>query len=86
MPRRDYPTSRVLAASQALLSPAPSFQTDAIAASLGGEYFRQDKLTVLAGKLPALDSTDEIAVTEPMAKAFGLHPGSHMTWQFYRLS
>jgi len=50
----------------------PSFQTDAIAASLGGEYFRQDKMTVLAGKLPALDSTDEIAVTEPMAKAFGL--------------
>ena len=41
-------------------------------------------MTVLAGKLPALDSTDEIAVTEPMAKAFGLHPGSHMTWQFYR--
>jgi hypothetical protein len=35
---------------------------------------------------PALDSTDEVAVTEPMAKAFGLHPGSHMTWQFYRLS
>jgi hypothetical protein len=62
----------------------PSFQTDAIAASLGGEYFRQDKMTVLAGKLPALDSTDEIAVTQPMAKAFGLHPGSHMTWQFYR--
>jgi heme exporter protein D len=62
----------------------PSFQTDAIAASLGGEYFRQDKMTVLAGKLPALDSTDEIAVTEPMARAFGLHPGSHMTWQFYR--
>jgi len=27
----------------------PSFQTDAIAASLGGEYFRQDKMTVLAG-------------------------------------
>ena len=42
-------------------------------------------MTVLAGKLPALDSTDEIAVTEPMAKAFGLHPGSHMTWQFYRV-
>jgi len=62
----------------------PAFETDAIAASLGGEYFRQDKLTVLAGKLPALDSADEIAVTEPMAEAFGLHPGSHMTWQFYR--
>ena len=59
-----------------------SFQTDAIAVSLDGEYFRQDKLTVLAGKLPALDSTNEIAVTQLMAQKFGLHPGSHLTWQF----
>jgi hypothetical protein len=59
-----------------------SFQTDAIAVSLDGEYFRQDKLTVLAGKLPALDSTNQIAVTQLMAQKFGLHPGSRMTWQF----
>ena len=50
--------------------------------SLDGEYFRQDKLTVLAGKLPALDSTNQLAVSQLMAQKFGLHPGSHLTWQF----
>ncbi len=62
----------------------PSFLTAALAGSLDGEYFRQDKLTVLAGTAPRLDSTNEIAITQPMAQAFNLHPGDHMTWQFYR--
>jgi ABC-type lipoprotein release transport system permease subunit len=62
----------------------PSFQTDAIAVSLDGEYFRQDKLTVLAGKLPQLNSADQMAVTQPMATALRLHPGSRLTWQFAR--
>lgn len=62
----------------------PSFETDGMAASLDGEYFRQDKMTVLAGKLPAVDSTDQIAISMPMAQVFKLHPGDHMTWQFYR--
>ena len=62
----------------------PSFRTDGLAGSLDGEYFRQDKMTVLAGTAPRLDSTNELAITQPMAEAFGLHPGDHMTWQFYR--
>jgi FtsX-like permease family len=62
----------------------PSFQTDALAGSLDGEYFRQDKLTVLAGRLPRLDATNEMAISQPMAQHFHLHPGDHMTWQFYR--
>jgi ABC-type lipoprotein release transport system permease subunit len=62
----------------------PSFQTDGLAGSLDGEYFRQDKMTVLAGSAPRLDSTSEMAITQPMAQAFGLRPGDHMTWQFYR--
>jgi hypothetical protein len=62
----------------------PSFRTDGIAGSLDGEYFRQDKMTILAGKAPAVNATNEIAITQPMAQAFGLHPGDHMTWQFYR--
>jgi hypothetical protein len=64
--------------------PDQSFETSGIAASLDGEYFRQDRLTVLAGTLPNIHSRDEIAITQPMATAFGLHPGDHMTWQFYR--
>ena len=35
----------------------PAFQTAAIAGSLDGEFYRQDKLTVLAGKLPPASST-----------------------------
>jgi ABC-type lipoprotein release transport system permease subunit len=61
-----------------------NFETNGIAASLDGEYFRQDKLTVLAGTMPNLHSADEIAITQPMAQAFHVHPGDHMTWQFYR--
>jgi hypothetical protein len=64
--------------------PDPSWQTNGLAGSLDGEYFRQDKMTVLAGKVPALDATNEMAITQPMAQIFGLHPGDHMTWQFYR--
>ncbi len=62
----------------------PSFLTDGLAGSLDGEYFRQDKMTILAGTAPRLDSTNEMAVTQPMAQHFGLRPGDHMTWQFYR--
>ena len=61
----------------------PAFQTDAIAGSLDGEFYRQDKLTVLAGKLPPASSTGEVIVTQNMARAFGLTVGDPMTWQFY---
>ena len=61
-----------------------SFRTDGLAGSLDGEYFREDRLTVLAGRLPRLDATNEMAITQPMAQAFHLHPGDHMTWQFTR--
>jgi hypothetical protein len=61
-----------------------NFQTSGIAVSLDGEYFRQDKLTVLAGTLPNIHSADQIAISPPMARAFHLRPGDHMTWQFYR--
>jgi hypothetical protein len=62
----------------------PAFQTDAIAGSLDGEFYRQDKLTVLAGKLPPESSTGAIIITQNMATAFRLTVGDHMTWQFTR--
>jgi hypothetical protein len=63
----------------------PAFQTDAIAGSLDGEFYRQDKLTVIAGKLPPASSTDEVILTPQMATTFHLTVGDHMTWQFYRV-
>jgi hypothetical protein len=67
-----------------------SFLTNALTGSLDGEFYRQDKLTVLAGKLPPPTSTDEIMLTQSMADAFQrqygtqFHVGDRMTWQFYR--
>ena len=62
----------------------PAFQTDAIAGSLDGEFYRQDKLTVLAGKLPPASSTGELILTPQLAGHFHLTVGDRMTWQFYR--
>jgi MacB-like periplasmic core domain len=63
----------------------PAFQTGSIVGSLDGEFYRQDKLTVLAGKLPPASSTDDVILTKTMADGFtpALTVGDHMTWQFY---
>ena len=62
----------------------PDFQTDGIAGSLDGEFYRQDKLTVLAGKLPPASSTDELILTPQLALHFHLTVGDRMTWQFFQ--
>jgi hypothetical protein len=64
----------------------PAFRTAAIAGSLDGEFYRQDKLTVLAGKLPPASSTSEVILTPQLAARFGLTVGDRMTWQFYRMT
>ena len=61
-----------------------SFLTDALQGSLDGEYYRQDKLTVLAGRLPPPSATDEVVLTPAMASTFHLTVGDHMTWAFYQ--
>ena len=63
----------------------PAFLTDAIAGSMDGEFYRQDKLTVIAGKLPPASSTDQIILTPQLATSFKLTVGDHMTWQFYKV-
>ena len=59
-----------------------SFLTDAISGSLDGEFYRQDKLTVLAGHLPPAHATSELVLTPAMARTFHLAVGDHMTWEF----
>jgi FtsX-like permease family len=63
-----------------------SFTTDAVAGSLDGEYFRQDRVTVVAGRLPRLDATDEIGLTPGLARLFGVGVGGRVTYQFTRLN
>jgi hypothetical protein len=59
-----------------------SFVTDALAGSLKGEYITQDRATVLRGRLPHPDATDEIALTTGLAKLFGVGVGGHVTYQY----
>lgn len=62
-----------------------SFPDNNLVGSFNGDYFRQDRMTVLAGRLPRLDSTSGIALNQAMARQFGVGMGGKVTWQFSRL-
>jgi hypothetical protein len=62
----------------------PAFLTDSVVGSLDGEYFRQDIMSVQAGRLPV--RADEIALTAQEARLFGVGVGGHVQYQFYRAS
>src|ERR1035438_239520 len=63
-----------------------SFRTDNLVGSLDGEYFRQDRMTVVAGKMPSLHSTNEIALTPQRARTFRSGGGGHVTYQCTRMN
>jgi hypothetical protein len=63
-----------------------SFQADSLAGSLDGEYFRQDRMTVVAGRLPSPDATSEIVLTPQLARLFGTRVGGRVTYQFTRMN
>ena len=60
-----------------------SFRANNLVGSFNGELFRQDRMTVLAGRLPRLGSMSEIALTPATARQFGVGVGGKVTWQFY---
>jgi hypothetical protein len=62
-----------------------SFLGGNLVGSYNGDFFRQDRMTVLAGRLPRLDSASEIALNSAMAQRFGVGVGGKVTWQFDRL-
>jgi hypothetical protein len=68
-----------------------SFLTDALTGSLDGEFYRQDRVKVLAGKLPPPSAADDIVLTQSEADGFQaqngirFRVGDRMTWQLYRL-
>jgi hypothetical protein len=59
-----------------------SFLTDSVNGSLDGEYFSQDRVTVLAGRLPPQASTTTVIITPAIAKAFGTGVGGTVSYQF----
>src|SRR5215469_1814538 len=50
----------------------------------GGEFFRQDRMTVLAGRLPSPGSTSEIVLTPGIARKFGAGVGGKISYAFLR--
>jgi hypothetical protein len=58
--------------------------TNGLAGSLDGDGFSQDRMTVLAGRLPRVGATDEIALTEGQARFVRTGVGGHVTYEFYR--
>ncbi len=62
-----------------------SFLGGNLVGSYNGDFFRQDRMTVVSGRLPRLDSASEIALNSAMAQRFGVGVGGKVTWQFGRL-
>ena len=66
-----------------------SFLTDSLTGAFSGpsftaDGFGQDRLTVLAGRLPARSATNQIVLTPRIAAFFGVGVGGRVTYQFYR--
>ena len=64
--------------------PDNSFLVNSLNGSLDGEYFSQDRATVLAGRLPPQGSTSTVVLTPAIAKAFGTGVGGTVSYQFRR--
>jgi hypothetical protein len=59
-----------------------SFQTGSVNGSLDGEWYRQDRLTVVAGRLPEQASTSQIVLTPLVACLFRTRVGGRVTHAF----
>jgi len=58
--------------------------TNGLTGSLDGDGFRQDRMTVLAGRLPRPGATGEIALTPGQARFFHTGVGGRVTYELYR--
>jgi hypothetical protein len=62
--------------------PVNSFLVNGLNGSLDGEYFSQDRATVLAGRLPPPGSTGTVVLTPAVAKALGTGVGGTVSYSF----
>src|SRR5436305_2540792 len=62
--------------------PVNSFLVNGLNGSLDGEYFSQDRATVLAGRLPPQGSTSTVVLTPAIAKLFGTGVGGTVSYLF----
>ncbi len=61
----------------------PAFSTDSVESSVDGAFYRQDTLTVIAGRLPRQTSANEIALSPGIARLFGVRVGGTVRYQLY---
>jgi hypothetical protein len=59
-----------------------SFLTNSLNGTLDSEFFGQDRLSVLAGKLPALGATSEVVLTPAIASKFRVGVGGRVTYAY----
>ena len=62
--------------------PVSSFLVNSLNGSLDGEYFGQDRATVLAGRLPPQGSTSTVVLTPAVAEALGTGVGGTVSYKF----
>ncbi len=62
-----------------------SFLSNSLNGSLDGEYFSQDRATVLAGKLPPPGSTTDVVLTPALARMFGVGVGGTARYLYQQL-
>jgi hypothetical protein len=66
-----------------------AFQTNGMTASFTAPhvvagFLQQDRMSVLAGRVPGAGATDQMVITPGVARLFGVGVGGHVTYQFYR--
>jgi hypothetical protein len=63
---------------------AEEFGLTGLFGSVDGRFFEQDRATAEQGRLPAVDATDEIALTQLIADLFGVGLGDALTYVYRR--
>jgi FtsX-like permease family len=63
-----------------------SFLTDDLSGSLDGDFFRQDRVTVVAGRLPRPGATGEMVITPQLAADLHIWVGGRLTYRFSQLN
>jgi MacB-like periplasmic core domain/FtsX-like permease family len=61
------------------------FLTASVNGALNREWYQQDRLTVLAGRLAPASSTHEVMVTPGVARLLGLRVGRTITYDFFAI-
>jgi cell division protein FtsX len=62
-----------------------AFLTSDINGTLGREWYQQDRLTVVAGRLAPPDSTRDVMITPAIARLLGAHVGGKITYALFRV-